>query len=170
LAENVQITAGSGTTIATDDCTVNAVAVQVQRVKAGWGADSVYNDPAVAAPIPVQNTIETGQLSYLGALVTPQYAVIDTSASGNTTLVAAVTSKVIVVLSYDFVCDGTVAVKFTSGAGGTALTGAQSFAANGGIAKTFSPAGYFVTGSNTALVINLSAAIGVRGSLVYIAR
>lgn len=33
MAENVAITAGAGTTIGTDEVTINAVAVQVQRVK-----------------------------------------------------------------------------------------------------------------------------------------
>lgn len=170
MAENVQITAGSGTTIATDDCTINAVAVQVQRVKVGWGADSVYNDPAVAAPVPVQNTLESSQMSSLGTLVTPQFAVINVSSSGDNTIVSAVTSKVIVVLSYVIVADGAVAAKFLNNTAGTAVTGAMSLAANGGVAAPFSPAGHFVSGSGQPLVLNLSAAVGVRGHLTYIAR
>ena len=117
MAENVSITAGSGTVIATDDCTVNAVAVQVQRVKAGWGGDSVYNDPAVAAPVPVQNTLESSQASNLGTIVTPKFGVINTSASGDTQLVATDSAHKIRVVDYTLVCDGAVAVKFTKGSG-----------------------------------------------------
>lgn len=54
MADHVAVTAGSGTTIATDECTVAAALVQVQRVKAGWGADGAYNDPSESAPLPVQ--------------------------------------------------------------------------------------------------------------------
>lgn len=168
MAENVQITAGSGTTIATDDCTVNAVAVQVQRVKVGWGADSVYNDPAVATPVPTQATIESSQASNLGTIVTPKFGVINTSASGDTQLVATNSTNKIRVVDYTLVCDGAVAVKFTKGAAGTAMTGAMSFAANGGIAKGFNPWGLFETDTTHDLTINLSAAVGVRGHFTYV--
>lgn len=165
MVDNVSITAGSGTTIATDDI---GSGVQVQRIKPVWGADGVGNDTSVANPLPAQATLESSQMTMAGTVVTPLYAVIDTSSSGNTTLVAAVTAKVIRVLAYTFVCDGAVAVKFTSGAGGTALSGAMSCAANGGATPPFCPAGHFQTGTNTALVLNLSAAVGVRGHLTYI--
>lgn len=42
MADNVAITAGAGTTVATDELTINAVAVQVQRVKHALGADGTY--------------------------------------------------------------------------------------------------------------------------------
>lgn len=42
MADNVAITAGSGTTVATDELTINAVAAQVQRVKNVLGADGTY--------------------------------------------------------------------------------------------------------------------------------
>lgn len=48
MTDNVPITAGSGTTIATDDVTDLGVAngAQVQRVKAGYGSDNNYADPS----------------------------------------------------------------------------------------------------------------------------
>lgn len=55
MADNVAITAGSGTTIATDD----VGGVQYQRVKVVWGADGAVNDTAAAAPLPV---VQTGAL------------------------------------------------------------------------------------------------------------
>ena len=168
MAENVQITAGSGTTIATDDCTINAVAVQVQRVKPGWGADSVYNDPAVASPLPTQNTLESSQMSNVGTMVTPKFVAINTSSSGDTQLVATDSTHKIRVLTYSLVCDAAVAVKFTKGAAGVAMTGAMSFAANGGITAGFAPCGHFETDTTHDLTLNLSGAVGVRGHLTYL--
>src|SRR6185437_4351671 len=119
--------------IATDDSIASGVAASanVQRVKAGWGAAGSYTDPAVASPVPTQNTLESSQMSSAGTIVTPLFAVVNISSSGDSTIVAAVSGKVTRVLSYSLVCDAANAVKWTSGAGGTALTGAMSFAANG---------------------------------------
>ena len=166
MADNVAITAGSGTTIATDDI---GSGVQVQRIKPVWGADGTGTDTQVSQPLPAQTTLEVSQMSSLGTIATPQFAVINTSASGDTTIVALVSSKVIRVLSYVIVADNAVAAKFTSGAAGTALTGAMSLSANGGIAAPFNPVGHFQTGSGVALVLNLGAAVGARGHLTYIA-
>lgn len=165
MADNVAITAGSGTTIATDDI---GSGVQVQRIKPVWGVDGTGTDTSVANPIPSQTTLEVSQVSSLGTIATPQFAVINVSSSGDTTIVALVSSKVIRVLSYVLVADGAVAAKFTSGAAGTALTGAMSLAANGGVAAPFNPVGHFQTGSGVALVLNLGAAVGARGHLTYV--
>jgi hypothetical protein len=53
MADNVAITAGSGTTIAADDI---GAGLLVQRVKATWGPDGTANDTDVASgkPMPVQ--------------------------------------------------------------------------------------------------------------------
>lgn len=164
MVDNVLITQGSGTIVATDDV---GAGVQVQRVKVTSGPDGTANDAQVASPLPVTNSIESSQMTNLGVVITPLFAVINTSSTGNTALVAAVTSKKIRVLAYTLVCDAAVAVKFTSGAGGTDLTGAMSFAANGGASAPFSQLGHFETAAATALVLNLGAAVGVRGHLVY---
>lgn len=49
MADNVAITAGSGTTIASDDIG----SVQYQRVKVTWGADGTANDANATTPLPV---------------------------------------------------------------------------------------------------------------------
>lgn len=164
MADNVTLP-GTGAVIASDDI---GSGVQAQRVKSVWGVDGTGTDTAVATPMPTQVTPESSQMTMLGTVVTPQYAVINVNTSGDTTLVAAVAAKVTRVLAYTFVCDGAVAVKFTSGAAGTALTGAMSCAANGGATPPYCQAGHFQTATNVALVINLSAAVGVRGHLTYI--
>lgn len=170
MSENITLP-GSGSVVATDDCTINTVAVQVQRVKAGWGADSAYNDAQVALPLPVQNTFESSQVTMLGVVVTPQYAPIDVNTSGDNVIVPSVAGKVIRVLSYEIVVDGSVVAKWWNGpsATGTKLSGGMSFSASGGISADYNPAGHFQTGTATNLVLNLSGAVGARGHLTYIA-
>lgn len=165
MADNVAITAGSGTTIASDDI---GSGVQAQRVKPVWGADGTGNDTQVASPLPTQNTLESSQMSSLGTIITPKFVAINVSSSGDTQLVATDSTHKIRVLTYSLVCDSAVAVKFTKGAGGTAMTGAMSCAANGGISTPYSPVGHFETDTTHDLTLNLSLAIGVRGHLTYV--
>lgn len=102
--------------------------------------------------------------------LTPQFASISCAAAGDNTILAAVAGKTIRVLEYVLNVAGAVTVKFTSGAAGTALSGAMALAANGGIGGAFCPVGLFqALAPNTALVLNLSAAVQVSGHLVYVA-
>lgn len=101
--------------------------------------------------------------------LTPKFAAIAASSSGNNTLVAAVTSKKIRVLAYNFMANGAVNGKFQSGASGTDLTGLKYMdGAGAGIVAPFNPIGWFETGSNTLLNLNLSGAVAVGGELVYV--
>lgn len=50
MADNVAITAGSGTPVATDD----VGGVQFQRVKPSWGVDGSAVDASLTSPLPVQ--------------------------------------------------------------------------------------------------------------------
>jgi len=165
LADNVAITAGSGTTIATDDI---GSGVQVQRIKPVWGADGTGTDTQISQPLPTQGTIESSQASNLGTILTPKFGVISTSSSGDTQLVATDSTHKIRVVDYAFICEGTVAVKFTKGAAGTAMTGAMACVVNSGISKGFNPWGHFETDTTHDLTINLSAAVGVRGHFTYV--
>jgi hypothetical protein len=164
LADNVTLP-GTGAVVASDDI---GSGVQAQRVKPVWGVDGTGTDTAIANPLPTQGTVETSQASSLGTIVTPHFGVINTSASGDTQLLATDSTHKIRVVDYTFVCDGAVAVKFTKGNAGTAMTGAMSFAANGGIAKAFNPWGLFETDTTHDLTINLSGAVGVRGHFTYV--
>jgi hypothetical protein len=113
--------------------------------------------------------LECGSMRSAGAAVTPKYAAIAASTSGNNTLVAAVTGKKIRVLAYNLMGNGAVNAKFQSGAGGTDLTGLKYVAAaGGGICAPYNPVGWFETGSNTLLNLNLSAAVAVGGEIVYV--
>lgn len=165
MADNFVTNAGAGgSTFASDDIS----SVQHPRVKIEWGADGTANDASAAAPVPVQAVLDTAAIGNAGALLTPKFAAIAASASGNNTLLAAVTSKKIRVLALYLVSNGTVNVKFQSGAGGTDLTGLAYLVVNTGFVLPFNPVGWFETASNTLLNANLSAAIAVGGSLVYV--
>lgn len=165
MADNYITNAGSGgSTFASDDIS----SVHHPRVKNEWGADGTANDVSVAAPMPVQATLETSQMTAAGTILTLKFAAIAASSSGNNTLVAAVTSKKIRVLALYLVSNGTVNVKFQSGAGGTDLTGLAYLVANTGFVLPYNPVGWFETAVTTLLNANLSAAIAVGGSLVYV--
>jgi hypothetical protein len=50
LPDNIAITAGAGTTVATDEI----AGINFQRVKVTWGVDGVANDASATTPLPVQ--------------------------------------------------------------------------------------------------------------------
>lgn len=100
--------------------------------------------------------------------LTPKFAVIDVASSGDNTILAAVASKKIRVLSLYLVASAAVTVRFESGAGGTALSGQLQLTANGGFVLPYNPLGWFETASNTLLNLELSGATSVDGGFVYI--
>lgn len=134
------------------------------------------DDPAVAALQTIRdatNTVNVAQdtdtVKQGATSLVPKFAVISASTSGNNTLVAAVASKKIRVLAYNFIGNGAVNAKFQSGAGGTDKTGLKYIAAaGGGICAPFNPVGWFETATNTLLNLNLSGAVAVGGELVYV--
>jgi len=119
-----------------------------------------------------QSVIPTSQDSatlYAGTTaLTPKFAVISASSSGDTSVIAAVTSKKIRVIRYSLSANGNVSAYFRSGAGGTAISGVKYMTQYGGAGGTYCPQGIFETGSNTALVINLNGAIAVSGEITYL--
>lgn len=154
MTDNVDVTPGSGKTIAADD----VGGIHYQRVKVAHGADGAATDVSTASPLPVD--LVTG--------LTVKYAVIDVATSGDNTLVASVSSKHIRVLSYVIVASAAVTVRFEGGAGGTALTGQMQLSANSGVAAPFNPYGWFETAVTTLLNLELSGAVSVDGHLSYI--
>lgn len=102
----------------------------------------------------------------------PQFEVIDDATSGNNTIVAAVASKRIRVLSYVLVPAADVVVRFESGAGGTALTGQMTLLAEDGVVGPSSLSadcthGCFETAAGSLLNLELSGAVSVDGHLTY---
>jgi hypothetical protein len=165
MADNYVANAGSGgSTFASDDIS----SVHYPRVKITWGVDGTATDAGVGAPLPVQVTYDTQQMSAAGTILTPKFVAIAASASGNNTLLASVSSKHIRVLALYLVSNGTVNAKFQSGASGTDLTGLAYLVANTGFVLPFNPLGWFETAVTTLLNLNLSAAIAVGGSMTYV--
>jgi hypothetical protein len=103
-----------------------------------------------------------------GSTLTVKRAVIDHATGGDNTLVAAVASKKVRVLSVFLVAAGAVTVRFESGASGTALTGQMTVAANGVLVLPFNQFGWFETAVNTLLNLELGGAVSVDGALMYI--
>lgn len=97
--------------------------------------------------------------------VTPKYAPIAVSSSGDQTIVAAVTGKRLLVLAYNYMANGTVNVKWRSNT--TDLTGLGYLIANTGKVAPFSQVGWFKTAVGEALNLNLSASVAVGGEVVY---
>jgi hypothetical protein len=116
----------------------------------------------------VAATNETSTVFSGTTALTPKFAKISASSSGNNTIVAAVVGKKIRVLAYNFIANGTVNGKFQDGAGGTDLTGLKYCVVNSGMVAPYNPVGWFETSSNTLLNLNLSGAVSVGGELVYV--
>ena len=134
------------------------------------GDVDVLTQPARAATTDtITAKLATDAIQNGTTALTPKYAKISASSSGNNTVVAAVTSKKIRVLGWNLVGNGAVNAKWQDGAGGTDLTGLYYVAAaGGGICVPFNPVGWFETSSNTLLNLNLSGAVAVGGSLCYV--
>jgi hypothetical protein len=106
-----------------------------------------------------------------------KYAVVNASASGSNTIVAAVPNKRIRVLSYVIIAAGAVTVTWRSvddSQGSlTAISGPMALAANGVIfpsAGQLVPAGLigqFETNRGETLALNLGAAVSVAGHITY---
>lgn len=94
-------------------------------------------------------------------------AVIDHASSGDNTVVAAVAGYRIRVTSLFLVAAGAVTVRFESAAGGTALTGVMTVAANGILVLPYNPDGWFQTVAGELLNLELGGAVSVDGALTY---
>jgi hypothetical protein len=97
---------------------------------------------------------------------------IAASTSGDNTIVAAVAGKQIWVLECVLMANGTVNVKFQSGASGTDITGLFYLIANTGFSKNHGGGDRAMplcaTATGELLNLNLSASIAVGGVLKYI--
>ena len=122
---------------------------------------------AGATAWPTRAAAQTGVIYSGSTAVTPVFAPISGASSGDNTLVAADATKKIRVFALSVVAAGAVTVRFESAAGGTALTGVMSFAANGGYVLPFNPAGWFETAVNQLLNMELGGAVQVSGHLTY---
>lgn len=94
------------------------------------------------------------------------FAAIDAAGAGDNIIVAGVTALKIKVVNYLLVADGAVTARWKSGS--TSISGAMSFAANGGAMASATPGSWLIeTALGQNLHLNLGGAIGVRGHLCY---
>lgn len=148
---------------ATDATAVSLMAVTKQisaSLQAMSSGVSVRTVDSIAAGL------QTDALMNGLTALTPKFAVISKSASGDNELIAAVTGKKIRVVAYNFMAAGTVNAKFRSAT--TDITGLKYCVANVGIVAPFNPLGWFETAAAAALNVNLSAAVAIGGELVYV--
>jgi hypothetical protein len=133
------------------------------------------DDPAVVALQAIQSSTATGNVApdtaviYNGATaLTPKFATISASSSGDNTLVAAVPSKRIRVTSYLLSASAAVNGKFQSETAGD-ISGLHYWASAGqGATPAYDPTGIIQTVAGEALQLNLSGAVPVGGWLKYI--
>jgi hypothetical protein len=193
MADNFPLTPGSGRNAATDQVTYSGDTADVQLVRfvqvtGSEGSKTVVDLPGDAAngldvdvtrlsgALPagtnllgrVSSSDETSTVYNGTTALVPKFAAISASSSGNNTVVSAVSSKKIRVLRLSLSANGNVNAKFTDGAGGSDLTGLLYLTQYGGHGMAHCPVGLFETGSNTALVLNLSGAVAVGGCLTYV--
>lgn len=137
-----------GSLAATDEVTINGVAVQVQRIKVGYGPEDAYNEITLVLPMP---TIPSDKIIAGTAADNPNFVVLSHTATA-TELVAAVTGRIRVVSLFATidVTTGDETYQFASGTAPTAITGllgdADGAAGVVPIALGYNPAGWFQTG------------------------
>jgi len=95
-----------------------------------------------------------------------RWAEINVTAIGNTTVLTGIPGQKLTVVSLDFVVSAAVSISWLSAA--TTIRNAQAFAANSGMARDLVRPYYLQTNPGEALIMNLSAAVNVRGALGFV--
>lgn len=132
--------------------------------------DVTSEPPRVRTVDSIAVALQTDVLMNGLTALTPKFAVIDVASAGESTLVAAVTSKKIRVVSM-FIVNGhtsTQTVRFKSGTGGAAITGQMIFGANGGVVLPNNEHGWFETAAGALLSLELAGGTTVDGALSYV--
>jgi len=165
-----KLTANSGVDIG--DVTLTAGSASIGTLGANSGVDigDVTLNAGTAEVGKVTSLLATDSLRNGTTSVTPAFVAINAASSGDNTLLAAAgSSNKIRVLAMNIVVGAEVNVRVESGAGGTAMTGIYEFNGKGdGLVLPFSPVGWFETAANTLLNLELSGAVSVDGSFVYV--
>jgi hypothetical protein len=134
------------------------------------GQATAANSLSVVGPSDVAITVAQDTSSIGndgGTLLTPTFAAISCSSSGNNAIVAADATKKIRVLQW--IVTASAAVNFKWRTASTDVTGLfYAAAAGGGAGGSFNPVGHFQTVANEALNLNLSGATAVGGYVVYV--
>ena len=176
MADNVAITAGAGTSIASDDIG----GVQWQRIKVGWGDDGVAVDTSLTNPLPVQApaatrtthsiavALQSDALMLASTTVTPKYF-SETVAAADTDeeLIAAVAGKKLRIVALVAQC-GATGTDMTFESSTTTRKHKIPAGANGGQVLPFNPSGWFETAVGESLTVTTGAGSSCEISGVYI--
>lgn len=174
-----QTTPGTTNHVDADVTRVGGVAVALGQALAAASLPVVLTAAQLAslmAPVLAAGTALIGRIvtspdvsnAYDGTTaLTPKFAAVAASSSGDNTIVAAVTSKKIRVLSYTLMANAAVNAKWQSSVAGD-KSGLLYLAANGGVSSGFCPLGHFETVAGEALELNLSGAVAVGGHITYV--
>jgi hypothetical protein len=181
MADNLDITQGTGTTVAADDIG----GVKYQRVKLSLGADGTANDASAGAgavgtgtqrvtlasddPAVVALTASATSLPHTATDATNDlsYVFDSSSASGERDLVSATALMTTRGYRFTITAAGATTVEFRDGASGTVLFTVE-FPGAGAFVYDFDPRPYFKTTANTKLVRNSTNAVKVAINLGYL--
>lgn len=98
--------------------------------------------------------------------LTPKFAKISASSSGDNTIVAAVATSKIRVLRWGLTADGDVSAKWRSAT--SDISGARPLTKYASAGGAYCPLGIFETDADAPLVLNLSGAVAVGGEITYV--
>lgn len=163
------VKAASTAPVATDPALV--VAISPNSVNAN-GPTAGANSAPVVLPtdmtaVPVAPDTSKLMNGAANVALTPKFASIAVSSSGDNSIVALVATKKIRVLSLKLTANGAVNAKWRSNT--TDKTGLSYFAAAGdGEVLPFNQCGWFETAAGEALNLNLSGAVAVGGHISYV--
>ena len=153
MADNVAITAGTGTSIAADDIS----GVLHQRVKLSIGDDGAAVDASPLAPLPMRPGHPATKVL--------TNAAVSVSSSGANALVSATAAQTTRVFRIVLMFHAATTAKFQSAS--TDLTGAMQFQAGQSLTLDYDGEPWFVTQANEAFNLNLGSAVTVTGFIQY---
>ena len=176
MADNMLIsTAGGNRTVASDQI----ASVDYQRAKLISGADGTNDGDVQRAnltqigPLPANAYLASDFIMAAGLGLTPKFALINVTSTGDATIVSGVTGKQILVLSYVVTGDTLGTFRWESPAG-TPISGLMlmtvSTVGNGYVEAGFSPVGHFIGASGEALTVEMATANDLQGHLTYVER
>src|SRR6185503_15062343 len=159
MADDIQITAGSGTTVATDDVGAGR---QVQLVKPVFGGDGVATMPDATNRFPTEATFARPTAAGLSS------AQINESTSGDRTILAGTASQTVRVFKFFLENAGTapVSIKFKDGAGAD-FHPAIVLQPGGSFALPFDGEPWFVTASEWSRAESLGGRPGLGPVLLH---
>lgn len=177
MADGVDITAGSGTTIATDD----VGGVQYQRTKLVWGTDGTVNDASASNPLPVTapaasrvtHSIAAGMqtdaiMNNLTALTPKFFSATVAASQTDSQLIALVSAKKLRIIALAAQCAGTPTEATFESSTTTRKHKIPAGTAGGGQVLPPNPWGWFETAAGESLTVTTGSGSSYEISGTYV--